>query len=128
MNEMRIHRDFVLIVPHKEEMHGEIYLPEVVQEAKHASNREFIREYNRAALGRVVAVGPGYYDIEAEEQITPDLEPGMTVAYERAAAVAADWWDGEEDAVLVQSAAVYFEVMDDSLEPEIGGFRTKEKT
>ena len=117
--------DYVVLVPEEEESHGGILLPEDCREAAHGSNRDYVRDYNRAGLGTVIGVGPGVYDEEEECFVTVDLKEGMRITYERAAAVEISW-PGHKLAVMVRASAVYFEVLDDSVVAELGGLRSRE--
>ena len=108
--------DFVLLQPlDATESHGGIYIPETCRDDT-GNRNDYIHESNQWCRGRVLAIGPGRYEllIECEsgrdeyatERHPPDLEPGQTVYYKRAEATPMP----EDDQVLVHEASVAFEL------------------
>lgn len=110
---------------------GEIVLPEAYDDDAHGSDRDMIREYNKACLGIVRAVGPGMKNVRTEEdadddEITerrkPDIEVGAQVLYDRASATRLDGTDPM--LVIVPEGGIFMEVVGD-VAPVVGGLVTR---
>ncbi len=118
MNLRPLH-DFVLLQPlDATESHGGIYIPEAHRDDT-GNRNDYIRESNQWCRGRVIAVGPGIYELVevepgclelATERHPPDLQPEQIVYYKRAEATLMP----EDNQVIVHEASVAFELQEPS--------------
>jgi chaperonin GroES len=99
--QLRLIRDKIAIKPdpEPERTAGGIVIPEVAQ-GRLANDGGFIKTTNRYHTGVVVAVGPGPRSLENGQRLPLDIKVGDRVCYERGAARAMVWTDGEIVALL----------------------------